>query len=222
MADHLGFYNTSSSRTHVGFCFTSHAGTGAAVAPSSAFEAADLLIYRAADGAAFSATQRNSTNGITMTSPFDSVVGLHNVDIDLTDNSDAGFYASGYRYMVVLSPDETVDSVSVVRVLAYFDITNPVITSITALNNLSAAQVNAEVLDVLNVDTFAEPAQGAPGATVSLATKIGFLYKAFRNRLIQTTTQISLYNDDATTVDHKSTVSTAGTTYTKSEFVSGP
>lgn len=222
MADHLGFYNTSSSRTHVGFCFTSHAGTGAAVAPSSAFEAADLLIYRAADGAAFSATQRSSANGITMTSPFDSVVGLHNVDIDLTDNTDAGFWASGYRYMVVLSPDETVDSVSVVRVLAYFEITNPVITSITALNNLSAAQVNAEVLDVLNVDTFAEPGQEAPPATTTIVKKLGWLYKMARNKLVQTSTQISIYNDDAATVDAKSTVSTAGTTYTKGEFVSGP
>jgi hypothetical protein len=71
LATNLGFYNTSSSRTHVRFQFSTHAAAGGNVAPQSAFEAADLRIYKATDGAAFSATQRSSANGITMTSPFD-------------------------------------------------------------------------------------------------------------------------------------------------------
>lgn len=87
---------------------------------------------------------------------------------------------------------------------------------------LGPAEVNAEVLDVLNTDTFAEPAQGAPGATVSLAAKIGYLYKAWRNRSTQTASQYSLYNDDATTVDHKATVSDNGTTADKGEVGTGP
>lgn len=121
---HLGHYNTSSSRTHVGFQFSTHAATGGNVAPSSAIDAADIRIYRAADGAAFSATQRSSSSGITVTSPFDSLVGFHDVDIDLTDNDDAGFYASGYRYSVVLAPnDETIDSQTITGVvLAVFEI----------------------------------------------------------------------------------------------------
>lgn len=121
---HLGFYNTASSRTHVRFQFSTHAGTGGNVAPLSAFEAADLRIYKAADGAAFSATQRSSANGITMTSPFDSLTGFHDVDIDLTDNTDAGFYAAGGFYSVVLAPDtETIDGQTITGlVLAYFEI----------------------------------------------------------------------------------------------------
>lgn len=103
------------------FSFTTHAASGAAVAPSSAFENADLRIYK--DG---SATQRSSSSGITMTSPFDTVTGLHHVDIDLSDNTDAGFYAAGSFYEVHLVPDETVDSLAVVKVLAYFDIGVPV------------------------------------------------------------------------------------------------
>jgi len=114
MADHLGTYNASST---VRFMFTTHAATGAPVAPNSAFEAADLLIYK--DG---SATQRSSASGITVTSPFDSIVGLHSVAIDLSDNTDASFYAAGSEYAVVLSPDETVDSLAVVKVLAHFSI----------------------------------------------------------------------------------------------------
>lgn len=128
MSLHLGFYNTSSSRTHVGFQFSTHASAGGNVAPSSAIDAADIRIYRAADGAAFSATQRSSANGITVTSPFDSLTGFHDVDIDLTDNTDAGFYAAGYRYSVVLAPnDETIDSLVITGVvLAVFEIGVPV------------------------------------------------------------------------------------------------
>jgi len=154
MADHLGSYNTSSSRTRVGFQFTTSDGSGGAVAPSDAFEAADIRIYRAADGAAFSATQRSSSSGITMTSPFDSVVGLHSVDIDLTDNTDAGFYAAGYRYAVVLSPDtETVDGQTVVKVLAYFEIGPPQV-NVTQLGGV--AQSATDLKDF--ADTGYDPA----------------------------------------------------------------
>lgn len=114
MADQLGSYTAGST---VRIKFTTHETAGGPVAPSSAFEAADLIIYK--DG---SATQRTSANGITMTSPFDSIVGLHHVDIDLSDDTDAGFYAAGSDYQVVLSADETVDSVAVLKVLAYFSI----------------------------------------------------------------------------------------------------
>jgi hypothetical protein len=92
---------------------------------------------------------------------------------------------------------------------------------IAALNNLSAAEVNAEVLDVLNTDTFAEPGQGAPAATASLAAKIGYLYKAWRNKITQTSTEYKLFADDAATVDQKATVGDDGTTFTKGEVGTG-
>ena len=95
-------------------------------------------------------------------------------------------------------------------------------SDVSALNNLSAAQVNAEVVDALNVDTYAEPGQGTPAATLSLAAKINYLFKAWRNRSTQTATTYSLYNDDATTVDQKATVSDDGTTADKGEVVTGP
>ena len=87
---------------------------------------------------------------------------------------------------------------------------------------LGPSEVNAEVVDALNTDTYAEPVQGAPGATISLAAKIGFLYKAWRNRSTQTATVYSLYNDDAVTVDHKATVSDDATTADKTEVITGP
>lgn len=138
----LGFFNTSGTRTHVRFQFPTMAAAGGNVAPSDAFEAADLRIYRAADSAAFSATQRSSASGITMTSPFDSLVGFHDVDIDLTDNTDAGFYTAGYTYSVVLSPDsETIDSQTITGVvLATFEI-GVCPANVTQINGNSSAAV---------------------------------------------------------------------------------
>lgn len=94
--------------------------------------------------------------------------------------------------------------------------------SVGSLAAQAKADVNAEVVDALNTDTYAEPAQGTPGATISLAAKIGYLFKAWRNRSTQTADTYSLYNDDATTVDHKATVSDDGTTLSRGEVATGP
>lgn len=111
------------------------------------------------------------------------------------------------------------------------NITAGTITTVTNLTNaptngdLTAAMkasVNAEVLDVLNVDTFAEPGQEAPPATTTLVKKIGYLYKLLRNKITQTSTTLSVYDDAGTTVDQKATVSDDGVTYTRGEIGSGP
>ena len=94
--------------------------------------------------------------------------------------------------------------------------------SIGSLAAQAKLDVNAEVLDVLNTDTFAEPGQEAPGATISLVKKIGYLYKAWRNKKTQTSSAYNLLADDATTVDQKATVSDDGTTTTVGEVASGP
>lgn len=96
--------------------FTTHSADGAPVAPSSALEAADVVIYK--NG---SATQKTSTNGVTMTSPFDSLTGLHCLSIDTSnDTGDVGFWAAGAVYTLVLSPDETVDSLTARKVIGQF------------------------------------------------------------------------------------------------------
>jgi hypothetical protein len=84
------------------------------------------------------------------------------------------------------------------------------------------ADVNAEVLDVLNTDTFAEPGQEAPPATTTLIKKIGYLYKMLRNKKTQTATTFSLFADDGSTVDQKATVSDSAGTTTHGEIGSGP
>lgn len=94
--------------------------------------------------------------------------------------------------------------------------------SVGSLATQAKADVNAEVVDALATDTYAEPGQGAPAATATLAAKINYLYKAWRNKKTQTSTTWSLYADDTTTVDQKSTVSDDGTTATRGEIATGP
>lgn len=87
---------------------------------------------------------------------------------------------------------------------------------------LTAAAVNAEVVDALATDTYAEPGQGAPAATTSLSAKINYLYKWARNKLANDGTTLKMYADDASTVDQKATVADDGTTFTRGEIASGP
>jgi len=78
------------------------------------------------------------------------------------------------------------------------------------------AQVNAEVVDVLSVDTFAE-LSAPPAATSSLKDKITWLFMYARNKVTQTATTRTLYRDDTTTVAGTSGTSDNGTTFTKGE-----
>lgn len=171
----------------------------------------DIEVYK--DGGT---TQRASDAGYTLLDTdgidFDGITGLHGFKIDLSDNTTAGFWAAGSNYMVAVSA-VTVDGQTVNFWAATFDI---------VAAGATLADINAEVVDVIRTDTSAEPAQGAPPATATLQYKIDFLYKALRNKTLETATTLSIYNDAESVVDHKATVSDDGTTFTKGEIVSGP
>ncbi len=83
------------------------------------------------------------------------------------------------------------------------------------------AEINAEVVDALNVDTYAEPGQGNPAATAAITTKLGFLYKAWRNHHTQTATEYALFADDTTTKDQEAVVSDDGVTFDRGEVGTG-
>ena len=93
---------------------------------------------------------------------------------------------------------------------------------IAALENISTAQVNAEVVDVLKTDTSTLPGQEAPTATPTLEEAIMYVFKALRNKSTQSATTFSLFADDGSTVDQKATVSEAAGTVTKGELGTGP
>ena len=93
--------------------------SGGRVEPSDAFEVADIRIYKGV-----SATQRSTEAGYAIAPAFDSMEGIQLFSVDLSDNTDAGFFAAGNDYFVVLYPDETVDSQNVSKVIAQFSIQN--------------------------------------------------------------------------------------------------
>ncbi|MCK5225158.1 MAG: hypothetical protein KAQ89_00415 [Planctomycetes bacterium] len=93
--------------------------------------------------------------------------------------------------------------------------------TVAALNNISTADVNAQVSDVIKTDTIAEMAQGVPAATPTMEDAIMYLYMYFRNEVTQTSSTLSLKNDGGTVIT-KATVSDDATTFTKGEMVSGP
>jgi hypothetical protein len=89
--------------------FETFSSTGAPVAPSSAFTTSDFAIYK--NG---SATAKATTNGLTVTSPFNSETGCHLLIIDTSnDTGDAGFWTTGARYQVKFNTAKTVDSKSI-------------------------------------------------------------------------------------------------------------
>jgi hypothetical protein len=86
----------------------------------------------------------------------------------------------------------------------------------SGLSTLTAANVNAEVVDALSVDTYAE-LSSPPAATSSLKDKLTWLFMYARNKVTQTAVQRKLYRDDGTTVAGTSGTTDDGTTFTKGE-----
>lgn len=111
--------------------FTTHDGSGGAVAPSTPFEAADVDWYK--DNIAFSPA------GVVMTSPLVST-GLHGIVID-TSNDGGDNWETGSDYMAVLTPDETVDGETVIRIVIQFSIENRFMRGTDSASTHSAANV---------------------------------------------------------------------------------
>jgi hypothetical protein len=108
------------SGTTIYIPFTTYDGTTGASEACSGLAVTDIEIYK--NG---SATQRASDAGYTLLDTdgidFDSIVGLNGFSIDLNDNTDAGFYAVGSWYWVVVS-SITADAQTVNFVAAVFRI----------------------------------------------------------------------------------------------------
>ena len=68
----------------------------------------------------------------------------------------------------------------------------------------------------------AEPAKGTPAANATPRQKASYVYKWQRNKFDVTASDISFYNDDESTVDHRVNHSDDGTTYTRGEISDGP
>jgi hypothetical protein len=114
MTIHLGYVATGAT---IYIPFHTFNSSGASVTISG-LAVTDIEIYK--NG---SVTQRSSDAGYTLLDTdgidFDGLTGIHGFSIDLNDNTDAGFYAAGSFYWVVVSA-VTVDSQTVSFVAATF------------------------------------------------------------------------------------------------------
>jgi hypothetical protein len=193
------------------------------------------------DGTGYAGTNNVMPTTTTVTNAVSANVTQISGDSAAADNAEAFFDGTGYAGTNNVIPSVTaVGSVSgaVGSVTGAVGSVTGAVGSVTgnvggnvggnvtgSVGSLAAqakADVNAEVLDVLNVETFAQPGQGTPAATTSIRLMLAYLYKAWRNRSTQTSSQYSLYNDDATTIDHKATFSDDATTASRGEVATGP
>ena len=170
------------------------------------------------------------TAGITLGVDHDGVVGLNLLTVVATA---ANGYENGKDYGLVITTG-TVDSVSVVgEIVAEFTVGRSAavgeigtagagLTDLGGMSTTMKAQVNTDVVVVVNVETLVLPGQAAPSNTPTMRETLGWLYKNFRNRKSQTATTWCLYADNETTVDNKATVSDDATTAIKQEVVTGP
>lgn len=102
-----------------------------------------------------------------------------------------------------------------------WDTTARILTASTNFNDISTADVNTQVVDVLFTDTITLIGQAAPSNTPTIAGAMGYVYKMGRNRTLQTATLWSLFADNGTTVDHTAVVSDDGTTSETAEVIAG-
>ena len=90
---HFGDYDTTETVNIPFNTFDSNDPTASVTITNLA--AGDIEIHK--DG---NVVQRSSDAGVTVSINFDGITGNHMIHIDLSDNTDAGFYAAGSRYQV--------------------------------------------------------------------------------------------------------------------------
>jgi hypothetical protein len=133
-------------------------------------------ITRATDGSIRiykdnSVTQRSSSAGITDNEDFDGVTGVHLINVDLSDNTDSGFYASGHNYSVMLV-GAVIDGKTVNAFLAIFSIENrSALRPTTAGRTLDVSSGGEAGVDWANVGS-PTTTNNLSGTTVKTATDV--------------------------------------------------
>ncbi len=162
--------------------WTSHDAATGATETMSGLAVTDIEIYKGV-----SMTQRSSDNGYVLIDTdgidLDSTTGLNGISIDTGDNSDAGFFASGSFYNVVVTP-VTVDGQTLsIHLCSFRAVTaegvagQPKVDMAAILGTAVSTPATAGILDVnvKNIDNDAASASGTvtfPNATVASTTNI--------------------------------------------------
>ena len=149
--------------------------------------------------------------GDPWTTPLPGAYGAGTAGKIVGDNVNASISSRASQ----VSVDDVPTNAELATALAAAD--DAVLAAIAALNNLSAAQVNAEVVDAINVDTYAEPGS-VPAATASLMAKINWLQALARNKVMQNATTQTLRNNGDSGDIGAAAVSDDGTTFTRGKW----
>lgn len=94
--------------------------------------------------------------------------------------------------------------------------------SIAALNNVSSAQVLAQVETAINSTTRSMPGQATPSTTPTLAAAIMQMFQQATNPSDQDSSKYQLYDRSGVTVQQKRTVADNGTLFQLGALVTGP
>jgi len=167
MASYLGDYTTANTVYVYWNTFDSNDPSASVTLTGLAL--GDILIYK--NG---STTERSSTAGFTLLDTdgidFDGKTGIHGFSIDLSNNTDSGFYAAGGEYTVVVA-SVTVDAATVNFVAAHFSIerTGGALALLKGTNSLSDIESKIDTLttNVATVDTVVD------GIVTTLGTPAG-------------------------------------------------
>jgi hypothetical protein len=148
---------------HTAVCipFGTFAAATGANSVTTNFAAADVVIFK--DG---SATERTSANGITVTTSFNSITGGQMIVIDLSDNTDSGFYAAGHEFSVFVGPI-TVDGQTLTFPVAAFSIER-------ALGALAVAKAIKVISDAIGATAAARLALTLGNSPTGTVDNTGF------------------------------------------------
>lgn len=146
----------------------------------------------------------------SVTGAVGSVTGLTASNLDATISSRMATYTQPTGFLAASFPTDPADQSLVIAA------TDAIIAAIAALNNISTAQVNAEVVDVIRTDTPAELA-AIPAAAPNLHAMVQLVYMALRNKIDVTATVKEVHTDAGVVLATK-TLSDDATTYSESKM----
>lgn len=156
--------------------FDSYAGATGASITITGLAVTDIEIYKGG-----SATQRSSDNGYTLIDTdgidIDGITGIHGFTIDTGDNTDAGFYAVGSFFTVVVSAI-TVDSQTVNFVAATFRMGTA--ESVAGQPKVDAAAVGGQAASAAGTVTF----PGTIASTTNITAAAGCAVSSIGNNVI--------------------------------------
>jgi len=194
----------ASSTIHIPW--SSFDSAGASVT-TTGFADADIEIYK--DG---SVTQRASDAGVTATTDFDSATGCHVITIDLSDNTDASFYASGSEYLVMVNA-VTIDTQTVRFWVARFVI-GPIDAQVTGIDAgaITATSMASDCITStqLGITAVSEISSGILETNVTTHTTANTVGK-YINDLLADTAEIGTAGAGLTALATATALSTAQT-----------